>query len=87
MVRDWPDQHLAVGTLWRGQPLAASAAWPRPDCLEVDVCLYTNAFRYTLTFDFSGPQLRISVRVNVAFGPTDLGEFAARRTTAAVPAP
>jgi CubicO group peptidase (beta-lactamase class C family) len=86
-VRDWPGRHLAVGTLWRGQPLAASAAWPRPDCLELDVCLYTNAFRYTLTFDFSGPQMRISVHVNVAFGPTDLGEFAARRTTAAVPAP
>ena len=78
-VRDWPGEHLAVSASWRGQPLAASAAWPRPDCLEVDVCLYTNAFRYTLTFDFSGPQLRLSARVNVAFGPTDLGVLVARR--------
>ena len=78
-VRDWPGEHLAVSASWRGQPMAVSAAWPRPDCLEVDVCLYTNAFRYTLTFDFSGPQVRLSVRVNVAFGPTDLGVLVARR--------
>ena len=87
IVLQWQGQHLTTSTAWRDQPLAASAAWPRPDRLEVDVCLYTNAYRYTLTFDFSGPHLRISARVNVAFGPTDLGEFAARRATAAIPFP
>jgi hypothetical protein len=79
-VRQWPGQHLTTSAAWRDQPLAASAAWPRPDCLELDVCLYTNAYRYTLTFDFSGPPLRLAVRVNVAFGPTDLGVFTARES-------
>jgi CubicO group peptidase (beta-lactamase class C family) len=82
VVRDWNGQHPATSAAWRGHPLAASAAWPRPDRLELDVCLYTNAYRYTLTFDFSGPQLRVAVRVNVAFGPTDLGVFTARRVAA-----
>jgi CubicO group peptidase (beta-lactamase class C family) len=80
VVRQGPGQHLTTSAAWRDQPLAASAAWPRPDCLELDVCLYTNAYRYTLTFDFSGPQLRLAVRVNVAFGPTDLGVFTARES-------
>jgi CubicO group peptidase (beta-lactamase class C family) len=71
---------------WQGRPIAASAAWPRPDCLELDASLYTDAFRYTLRFEFSGPEARVSVSANVAFGPTDLGEFKARRTTASIPA-
>jgi CubicO group peptidase (beta-lactamase class C family) len=80
-VRGWPGQHLAAASAWRGQPLAASATWPRPDRLELDVCLYTNAYRYTLTFDFSGPRLHLAVHVNVAFGPADLGVLVARRDT------
>ena len=67
---------------WRGQPLVASGAWPRPECLELDVCLYTGAYRYRLAFDFSGPELRLSVSVNVSFGPTDLGSLVARRVPA-----
>jgi CubicO group peptidase (beta-lactamase class C family) len=63
----------------RGQSLVASGVWPRPDCLELDVCLYTDAPRYTLAFDFSRPQLRLSVSVTVAFGPTDLGVLLGRR--------
>jgi CubicO group peptidase (beta-lactamase class C family) len=78
VVLGWQGQHPATGAGWRDQPLAASAAWPRPGRLELDVCLYTNACRYTLTFDLSGRQLRVSVRVNVAFGPTDLGVLVVR---------
>lgn len=79
----WRTGFSAVVPPWRGHRMAASAAWPRPDCLEVDVCFYAGPFRYTLAFDFSTPELRISVRVNVAFGPTDLGALVARRLASA----
>ncbi len=87
VVRDWPGQYLAAASAWRGRRLASSAAWPRPNCLELDVCFYTNAYRYTLTLDFSGPQLHLAARVNVAFGATDLGVLVARRATTEAPAP
>lgn len=64
---------------WRGQPLAASAAWANPRRLEIDVATYSTPFRYTLGFDFAGPEVRVSTRVNVAFGPTDLPELVAKR--------
>lgn len=80
----WRTGSSALMPEWRGQPIAASGAWPRPDRLELDVCLFANAFRYRLTFDFSGPELCLSARVNVAFGPTDRGEIRARRAVAAV---
>ena len=75
----WRKGLSAILPEWRGQPLAASAVWPQPDRLELDVCLYTSPFRYTLTFDFLGPQLRLATRVNVSFGPTDLGMLVGRR--------
>jgi CubicO group peptidase (beta-lactamase class C family) len=73
----WPGQSMAASSFWLSKPLAASATWPRPGCLELDVCLYSNAYRFTLTFDFSRPQLRLAVRVNVSFGATDLGMLVA----------
>jgi len=85
VVRQWPGQHLTTDSAWIDQPLVASGTWPRPDCLEIDVCLYTNAYRYTLTLDFAGSQLRLAVHVNVAFGPTDLGVLVGRRGAGATP--
>jgi CubicO group peptidase (beta-lactamase class C family) len=77
--RVWHEGRSALLPEWRGQPLVASAAWPRPDRLEIDVCLYSSTFRYTICFDFAGPDARVSTRVNAAFGPTDLGILVARR--------
>jgi CubicO group peptidase (beta-lactamase class C family) len=67
----------------RGEPLVASAAWPRPDRLEIDVCLFSSPFRYTIDIDLAGPDVRVSTHVNVAFGSTDLGVLVARRATPA----
>jgi CubicO group peptidase (beta-lactamase class C family) len=64
---------------WRLRPVAASATWPRPDRLELDVCLYTDSPRATLTFDFTETGLTLTIEVNVAFGPTDLGVLSAVR--------
>jgi len=80
----WHKGRSTLMPEWRGQPLVASAGWPRPDCLEVDVCLYSSPFRYTINLDFAGLDVRVSTRVNVAFGPTDLGVFVARRTAPAL---
>ena len=78
----WRQGTSDLMTEWGGQPLVASGAWPRPDCLELDVCLHTDAYRYRLAFDFSGPDLRVAVSANVSFGPTDLGSVVARRVPA-----
>jgi CubicO group peptidase (beta-lactamase class C family) len=59
--------------------IVASGVWLRPDRLELDICLYTDAPRFTMTFDFSGAEVVGAVSVTVAFGPTDLGELAGRR--------
>ncbi len=75
----WRRGKSALVPRWRGQPLVASGVWPRPDCLDLDVCVYTDALRAKFSFDFSEPRLRLAVSVSVAFGPTDLGVFEADR--------
>jgi CubicO group peptidase (beta-lactamase class C family) len=75
----WRKGFSAMAPMSHGQRFAASAVWPRPDCLEVDVCFYASPYRYTLTYEFSGSKVRNSGRVNVSFGPTDLGVSVARR--------
>jgi CubicO group peptidase (beta-lactamase class C family) len=72
---------------WQGKPLAASAAWPKPDQLELDVCLYSTPFRFTLTFDFSGAELRLSLAVNFLFGANELGAIKGTRAGAIAEAP
>jgi CubicO group peptidase (beta-lactamase class C family) len=61
------------------RPIVASAVWLRPDRLELDICLYTDAPRFTMAFDFSGAGATVALSVTVAFGATDLGVLAARK--------
>jgi CubicO group peptidase (beta-lactamase class C family) len=84
---EWRKGTSALVPQWRGLPLIASGVWPRPDCLELDVCLYTDAPRCKFRFDFSGPRLQMAVSVSVAFGPTDLGVFGADRAVVGAVAP
>jgi CubicO group peptidase (beta-lactamase class C family) len=64
---------------WSGVPLFASASWPRPGELEIDVNTPSTPFRYRLEFKFDGDRLRLSSRVNVSFGLTSLGTVVATR--------
>jgi CubicO group peptidase (beta-lactamase class C family) len=84
---EWRKGTSALVPQWRGLPLVASGAWPRPDCLELDVCFYTDALRCKLRFDFAGPRLQLAISVSVSFGPTDLGVFGADRVAVRVAAP
>ena len=84
---EWRRGRSALVPQWRGLPLVASGVWPRPDCLELDVCFYTESLRCKLRFDFAGPRLQLGISARVAFGPTDPGVFGADRVAAAVATP
>ena len=79
---EWRKGTSALVPQWRGLPLVASGVWPRPDCLELGVCFYTDAPRFKFRFDFSGPRLQLAISISVTFGPTDLGVFGADRAAA-----
>ena len=80
----WREGASTLGPDWLGRPLVASATWPRPDLLEIEVFLYATPFRFTLGCDFADGELSLAPRVNVAMGPTELGAVVATREAGGV---
>jgi hypothetical protein len=61
------DRFLAVPARPR---MAASGAWTADDTFTVKLVAYETPFYATLALKFSGDELRLDSRYNVAFGPT-----------------
>jgi len=49
--------------------VATRGAWPTPETLTLTVCAYETPFIHTLTCQFVGDQVSLSVKTNVSFGP------------------
>jgi CubicO group peptidase (beta-lactamase class C family) len=69
-----------ITTLSSGKPqrIAASGAWLAADVYAVQLYYTETPFCYTFTCRFAGEQLAIDMRVNVAFGPTELPPLVGR---------
>lgn len=52
------------------QPVAAHAAWVKPDTLRLILRQITTPFHYTVDLCFADGELSMEGRVNVGFGPT-----------------
>jgi len=60
-------------------PVAGSFGWIAPDTLQVKLCYRLTPFCPVYTLRVAGDRLTLRSRANVAFGPVDSPELAARR--------
>ncbi len=67
----WQQDQRGLGSA-KGEPIAASFAWPAEDTLLVKVCAYETPFHQQLRCTFRDGQLTFAASSNVAFGPRDL---------------
>ena len=78
------DGEWVRGTLQGGpdgfQEVAAAGALTGPDTLTVQVRPYQSPFCLTLETTFAGESVGVAARLNVSFGPTELGTFTGRLT-------
>jgi CubicO group peptidase (beta-lactamase class C family) len=51
--------------------LTARGAWTAPDTFTATLCFYATPFTQTVSCTFAGDQVTLTVRQNVAFGPTE----------------
>jgi CubicO group peptidase (beta-lactamase class C family) len=58
----------AAWTFPTSQPIAASGAWTSDDAFTAKLALYETPFVYTVSFKFSGGELRFVNEANVTFG-------------------
>jgi CubicO group peptidase (beta-lactamase class C family) len=72
---EWKKSLGAIpGPAWRlespppQQPLAASAAWTASDTFTTKVCLYETPFISTLSLQFKGDEVGLTISQNVGFG-------------------
>lgn len=69
-------------TTWRGngeQPIAARGAWTDENTFAIKVCLVETPFERTLTARFMEDRVRLDIRQNVGFGPTEHAPQEGRR--------
>jgi len=78
---EWRKGRSNLAPEWRGAPLAACGAWPRPEQLDVDVCLYATPFRQRLSFEFGfgASSLRLRVQRTPLSAPIETGVLTASR--------
>ncbi len=69
--RRWQQDQRGLGGM-KGEPIAASFAWPTEDTLLVKVCAYETPFHQQLRCTFRDGNLTFAASSNVAFGPRDL---------------
>ena len=77
----WRKGRSNLAPEWRGAPLAACGAWPRPEQLDVDVCLYATPFRQRLSFEFDAgaSSLRLTTRATPPSAQAGMGVLTASR--------
>lgn len=90
MRLDAPHERWARGTAAlrspRGTvvtvPVAARGAWTAADTFTVTLCFVESPFVQTDAWRFSGDDVTVARRTNVAFGPTDLPALSGRLSAA-----
>lgn len=74
----WGTGNVALGA-WEGggvlggsalKRVASRGAWPSADTLVVNACSYETPYIHTLTCQFAGDGVALTVKTNVGFGPT-----------------
>lgn len=71
------DAHSTVRAMQR--PIAASGGWTAGDAYELRIHYTETPFCATASCKFAGDKVRLKLRVNVSFGPTEFPQLIGRR--------